>query len=180
MEFKFVLAIRTAVRIISNIVDSSEIGDCVKFKPAGEQDLVELIGWFVTETDAKKWGGPSIHFPLTFDQVKIDIEWDVADSFSLIGENGNLLGFAQVFNKFGYKHLGRIVVSPKMRGRKLGYKLMAVLLNVVGKKDVNFSLFVYKDNIPAKRLYESIGFEAQAYPEGQSEIVNCIFMVKKV
>lgn len=151
----------------------------MKIRLANEQDLEELIDWFLTETDAKKWGGPSIHFPLNLEQLKNDIEWDVADSFSLIGEDGNLLGFAQTFNKFGYKHLGRIVVSPKMRGRKLGYKLMAVLLDSVGKNDVNFSLFVYEDNIIAKRLYESIGFKAQAHPEEQPEIVNCIFMVKE-
>lgn len=151
----------------------------MEIRPADEKDLEELIGWFLTETDAKKWGGPSIRFPINLDQLKIDIEWDVADSFSLIGEDGNLLGFAQAFNKFGCKHLGRIVVSPEMRGRKLGYKLMAALLNSVGNDGVNFSLFVYEDNIPARSLYESLGFEAQAYPEEQPEIVNCIFMVKE-
>ncbi len=66
-----------------------------------------------------------------------------------------------------------------MRGRKLGYKLMAALLDSAGTDDVSFSLFVYEDNIPAKSLYESIGFEVQAYPEGQPEIKGCIFMVKE-
>ena len=151
----------------------------MKIRLANEQDLLELSGWFLTESEAKNWGGPSINFPLSLVQLKIDIEWNVAHSYALVDKDGDLIGFAQVFNKFGYKHLGRIVVSPKMRGRKLGYKLMVALLNSASKNDVNFSLFVYEDNIPAKRLYESIGFEAQAYPEGRPEIKNCLFMVKE-
>jgi len=151
----------------------------VKIRPANEQDLAELSGWFLTEAETKNWGGPSIHFPLSLEQLKIDIEWDVAQSYALVDEGGNLLGFAQAFNKFGCKHLGRIVLSPEMRGTKLGYKLMAALLNSVGTDGVSFSLFVYADNIPAKNLYESIGFVVQAYPQGQPEIKGCIFMIKE-
>ena len=151
----------------------------MKIRLANEQDLLELSGWFLTESEAKNWGGPSIHFPLSLEQLKIDIEWNVAHSYALVEKSGDLLGFAQVFNKFGCKHLGRIVVSPKMRGRKMGYKLMAALLDSAGTNDVSFSLFVYKDNIPAKNLYESIGFKVRAYPEGRPEIKDCIFMVKE-
>ena len=151
----------------------------MKIRPANEQDLAELSGWFLTESEVKNWGGPSIHFPLSLEQVKIDIEWDIAQSYALVDEGGSLFGFAQVFDKFGCKHLGRIVVSPEMRGRKLGYKLMAALLNSASKDGVSFSLFVYEDNIPAKSLYESIGFEIRAYPEGQPEIKDCVFMVKE-
>ncbi len=151
----------------------------MKIRPANEQDLLELSGWFLSESEANNWGGPSIHFPLSLEQLKIDIEWNVAHSYALVEKNGDLLGFAQVFNKFGCKHLGRIVVSPKMRGRKLGYKLMAALLDSAGTSDVSFSLFVYKDNIPAKNLYESIGFEVRASPERRPEIKDCIFMVKE-
>ena len=151
----------------------------MKIRLANEQDLAELSGWFLTESEAKNWGGPSIHFPLSLEQLKTDIEWDVAQSYALVDEGGSLLGFAQIFDKFGCKHLGRIVVSPGMRGRKLGYKLMAALLNSASQDGVNFSLFVYEDNIPARSLYESIGFEVRAYPEGQPEIKDCIFMVKE-
>ena len=151
----------------------------MKFRPANEEDLAELSGWFLTESEARNWGGPPIHFPLSLEQLKIDIEWDVADSYALIDKDGNLLGFAQAFNKFGYKHLGRVVISPEMRGRKLGYKLMAALFNVAGTDGVSFSLFVYENNIPAKSLYESIGFVVQAYPEGIAQIEGCIFMVRE-
>lgn len=151
----------------------------MEIRPATEQDLVKLIDWFSTETDAKTWAGPFIHFPLNLEQLKIDIQWDVGKSFSLVNEDGNLLGFAQMFNKFGCKHLGRIVISPKLRGKNLGHELMAALLNTTAINGVCFSLFVYEDNIPAKTLYDNIGFVVQSSPEGQPEIEGCIFMVKK-
>ena len=151
----------------------------MKIRSANEQDLAEIAGWFSTETEAKNWGGPSIHFPVILEQLKIDIQWDVADSYALIDESGNLLGFAQAFNKYGYKHLGRIAISPEMRGEKLGHKLMTALLNSIGNDDLSFSLFVHQDNIPAKNLYDSLGFEIQPYPEGKPEVKDSLFMVKK-
>ena len=151
----------------------------MKIRTANEHDLVGVISWFLTETEVKTWGGPKIHFPLSLDQLKIDIEWDVAESYAFIDELGNLLGFAQVLNKFGFKHLGRIAISPEMRGKKLGYELMTALLNLTFIEGVGFSLFVYKDNIPAKKLYDSLGFAVQEYPNEQPKIKGCIFMVKK-
>jgi len=151
----------------------------MKIRYANEEDLLELSDWFLTESEAKDWGGPSIHFPINMEQLKIDIKWNIAHSYALVDENNSFIGFAQAFNKFDYKHLGRIVVSPKMRGRKLGYKLMVSLLDLQGTNDVSFSLFVYKHNIFAKKLYESIGFKVQAYPQEQPEIKDCLFMVKK-
>ena len=34
----------------------------LKIRPANEQNLVELVGWFLTETDAITWAGPAAHF----------------------------------------------------------------------------------------------------------------------
>ena len=151
----------------------------MKLKLATEKDLVEVSGWFSSESEVRVWGGPSMHYPLTLEQLKIDIDWEVAKTYSLVDSLDNLLGFAQVRNRFGYFHLARIVVSPLMRGKKLGYKLMTALLNSVDTKNVGFSLFVYSDNIAAINLYKSIGFEAQSFPEGQLGIEDCLFMVKK-
>ncbi len=151
----------------------------MKIRHAIEQDLLELSDWFLTELEARNWGGPSIHFPINIEQLKIDIEWDTAHSYALVDENDSFIGFAQAFNKFGYKHLGRIVVAPKMRGRKLGYKLMLALLEFESTNNVSFSLFVYKHNTSAIKLYESIGFKERAYPEEQPEIKGCIFMLKE-
>jgi len=146
---------------------------------ANDKDLLELLSWFHTEAEVKNWGGPFIHFPLTIKQLKIDIEWIIASSYAFFGEDSELIGFAQVFNKYGFRHIGRIVISPLMRGKKIALKLMDALLKSASEDNVSFSLFVYDNNIPAKRLYERIGFEEGSYPEEQQEINGCSFMVKK-
>ncbi len=149
-------------------------------RQATENDLKKLSGWFLSKSEVKNWGGASIHFPLILEQLKIGLEWNTAHSLALVGNHYDLIGFAQIFDKFCFKHLGRIIVSPEMRGKKIGYTLMTALLDPDGTTDVNFSLFVYEDNIAAKRLYENIGFKSRAYLKGQQKSKGRIFMIKEV
>ena len=79
-------------------------GKTVNIRPSNEQDLLIMLHWFQTEAEVKKWGGPSIHFPLNLEQLKKDIEWESADSYSFVDETNQFVGFSQVFNKFGCKH----------------------------------------------------------------------------
>ena len=151
----------------------------MKIRFANEQDLVVLASWFPTEKEAKNWGGPSIHFPISSKQLKIDIDWDTADSYALTDEAGRLIGFGQAFSKYGFRHLGRIALAPEMRGKKLSYSLMAALFESTGSEDMGFSLFVYEDNVSALKLYKHLGFVVQEFPDGKPEIKGCIFMVKK-
>ena len=61
----------------------------------------------------------------------------------------------------------------------MGYELMETLINYTVSNDLDYSLFVYNVNVPAKKLYEKIGFGIHAYPEGREHIEGCVFMVKK-
>lgn len=151
----------------------------MNIRVACEKDLVKILHWFHTEDEVIKWGGPLIHFPLDLEQLKVDIDWDFAESYAFVDGEDNLLGFSQVFNKFGYKHLGRIIIDPEKRGKKLAHKMLTAVQQIVGKGGHNLSLFVYEDNIPAKKLYEKMGFAVKPYPKGKKEIENCIFMVKE-
>ena len=151
----------------------------MKIRQSNEEDLQTILHWFKTEAEAKKWAGPSIHFPIGIKQLKIDIEWDIVDSYSLIDENGFILGFCQVADRFGCKHISRIAIAPEMRGRKLSYLIMNLLQQEIAKPDMKLSLCVYEDNIPAKRLYEKLGFAIRSYPENREEIEGCVFMVKE-
>ncbi len=66
-----------------------------------------------------------------------------------------------------------------MRGKNLSYKLLAILQKEIATDGKKFSLFVYQDNIPAKRLYEKTGFIVNSYSEDKKEIKGCVFMVKE-
>lgn len=151
----------------------------MKIKQATEEDLSVISGWFSNITEATNWGGPSIPFPLELEKLKIAISWDEACSYAFINELSHVIGFAQVFYKFGCKHLSRIVISPRLRGKGMGYELMDTLIHSIANDGLDSSLFVYNVNVPAKKLYENIGFEIQDYPEEREHIEGCVFMVKK-
>ncbi len=147
-------------------------------RKAEEKDLWELATWFGSELEAIFWGGPHIRFPIQVEQLKKDIAWDKAVSYSL-ADNKELIGFAQIFDRFGFNHLGRVAISPIKRGQKLSFKLMELILDSTKATKKDHSLFVYEDNKAARRLYESYGFKIDTYPEGVEEKAGSLFMVKK-
>ncbi len=59
----------------------------MKLRPANEKDLERILTWFQSKAETQKWGGPSMHFPIDLKQFKIDLDWEVADSYSLVNEN---------------------------------------------------------------------------------------------
>ena len=152
----------------------------MKIRLSTEEDLKEIIQWFPTLIEARKWGGPSVKFPINLIQLKIDLDWESGGSYCLVDENDKLIGFCHVYDRFGFKHLSRIAISPAMRGLGHSYKLMHMIQKEVFEPGTKLSLYVYENNTPAKRLYVNLGFCVSAYPENTDEIKECIFMVKEI
>ncbi len=144
---------------------------------ATELDLDILAAWFQSEHEAKTWGGPGIRYPILSQQLKDDIQWHNSRCYVLTHQTEQVVGFAQVSKRYGYQHLGRIGISPAMRGQSLGYQFLMELLDTVEAAN-GFSLFVYADNVPARKLYEKLGFVVSEYPREQAEIEGCLFMVR--
>jgi ribosomal protein S18 acetylase RimI-like enzyme len=68
---------------------------------------------------------------------------------------------ADTINAVGY--IKRVVVHPQFRKRGLSHQLMQYIItfaSIEAHLDA-LDLHVWEDNIPAIRLYESLGFEAQ-------------------
>ncbi len=151
----------------------------MKIKPATKKDLSVISDWFSNKTEARHWGGPSIPFPFDLEDLKNAISWNEAESYAFFDELNQIIGFAQLFHKYGYNHLGRIAIAPNLRGKGMGYKLMETLITSTSGDGSDYSLFGYNTNVPAKKLYERIGFEIRDYPEGKEPIDGCVFMVKK-
>lgn len=152
----------------------------MKIRKATEQDLLVVSSWLSNVSAVITWGGAAMHFPLTLEQLKIDIAWQKANSHAFVNQSNELIGFAQSMNKFGYIHLGRIVLSPACRGKKLAGKLMALLLDSANESGIDFSLFVYDHNMPAQKLYRRLGFEPRDYPAACQYNAECTFMVKNI
>jgi len=151
----------------------------MKLRLTKEEDILELSTWFKTNKEIKNWGGPLIRFPYTIEEFKKDIGWNIITSYSLV-KNDKLLGFVQVFDKYGYTHIGRVVIHPNNRTCGLGTKLMIELFKEYADLNQDYSLYVYKNNRNAKKLYENLGFivcDSQTNYENEN---NCYLMKKTI
>jgi len=150
----------------------------MEFRLAQDSDMVELSSWFSTKKEAQNWGGPLIRFPIIIEQLKEDISFNIHASYSLINNKNDVLGFIQVFDKYDFKHIGRVVINPHKRGEGLGLKLMEYLFQEYKKCPKTYSLYVYKDNVTAKNLYEKLGFKISEDASTYGKNNDCFFMIK--
>ena len=151
----------------------------MEFRLTQENDVLELSCWFKSKSDIKNWAGPKVEFPFTFEQFKKEIGFNIMTSYSLL-ENNELLGFVQVFDKYDSIHIGRVVIHPNKRGNGLGVILMEYLFETYNILNKSYSLFVYKDNIIAKNLYEKIGFKQAESSTNYEKENNCFYMKKSI
>ena len=97
-----------------------------------------------------------------------------------LNENSEMIAFGQYYLRLNHCHLGRLVVSPQWRGKKVIALLMQALIDL-GKQKLRVnssSLFVLADNHAAIQAYQKFGFVFSTYPEKIS-LENCLYMIKE-
>jgi ribosomal protein S18 acetylase RimI-like enzyme len=125
------------------------------FRSSTNDDLRVLISWIKDKDACKLWAGPDVRFPLVLAHLKEDINFSEENTFSMINDNGALLGIGQLIKKEKCQiHMARIIVSPIQRSKGFGSLLCRFLIS-----EVNFSLNVYSHNTKAVRLYKKLGFK---------------------
>lgn len=142
-------------------------------------DVSALMGWFPDARSCFVWSGPDFRFPYSAESFLADTRIAELPSRVLLDDDGALLAFGQYYERLGRCHLGRLVVSPRHRGRALGATLIRGLARC-GAADIGAaecSLFVLKDNAPAQRLYRRLGFDDCEYPEPLPWIEQCDYLV---
>lgn len=152
--------------------------DCT-LRPAVPEDLNVIISWIENPEMLKRWGGALLTFPPDAQKTWKEIQTTSKDTYSLIDQDGNVIGFAQTSIKEpGSVHLGRIIVSPTLRGLGLGRRLVKQLIQLVlSKNEVErITLNVYRDNLPAYSLYKSLGFAVVSEDDVQNSYGMCLQM----
>ncbi|QQX82532.1 GNAT family N-acetyltransferase [Shewanella sp. KX20019] len=144
-----------------------------------EQHLEEMLTWFTDKQALFDWAGPNFRYPYSLTSFSEDLALSKLASFSLVSDTHQLIGFGQFYRRIDRCHLGRIVISPKWRGKGFA-KILIEQLNAKGLKTLNVgqsSLFVLSHNHQAIYTYRKLGFVQSDYPEA-IPLKDCFYMTK--
>lgn len=149
---------------------------------ARQRDLDELMTWFQNAGQVASWGGPRFRFPFSRTSFRDDCHWPEMASFCLRDPDGSLCAFGQLYDRNGRINLARLIVKPNRRGEGIGRRLVKMLMSVgAGLLQLSeFSLFVFRDNLPALGCYRSLGFEITQYPADQILADQCYYLTRPV
>lgn len=132
----------------------------MRWRRARPEDMTVLIDWIDSPETLVRWGGPSLTWPSSPDQLWQQIDAISFPSFSL-EEDGALLAFGQLaLREQGIpQHLCRLVVAPHRRGQQLGERLCRHLMAHAARMGATqVTLNVAMTNEHAVRLYRRLGF----------------------
>jgi [ribosomal protein S18]-alanine N-acetyltransferase len=143
----------------------------VALRSARPADYEAIAAWIPDAEACLRWAGPRVAFPFSAAQLPHLLSVDGCASYCWSDGGSAACGFGQHWpHESGAVHLGRIIVSPALRGRGLGRELCRQLcaraIESAGASTV--TLNVYRDNAVAVALYRSLGFapiEARSSPE---------------
>lgn len=99
--------------------------------------------------------------PLDADHFARELANPIADYVVAIGDDGALAGFAGLWQQLDEAHVMTIAVEPRLRGRGIGGRLLAALVEAAAARGlVQLTLEVRTGNAPALALYRRFGLVA--------------------
>ena len=147
-----------------------------------DEDFDELMTWFDDEHSVKVWGGPKFRFPFDRQTFLEDCHWPDMATYCLYSENNIMCAFGQFYERDNRINLARLIAHPHMRGQGIGRRLVTMVMRVGAElfELCEYSLFVYRDNTPALKCYQSLGFEMHDYPTDESMADVCYYLTRPV
>jgi ribosomal protein S18 acetylase RimI-like enzyme len=132
-------------------------------RPFEPRDDGEVISWFETADELRRFAGSSLRWPLDARQLQAVRDGPNLSAFSayLPPERFPALGHIEVVRlpEPGVVRIARVGLAPQVRGQGLGRELVSLALNEARRwRAHHVDLFVFEDNEPARRLYDSFGF----------------------
>lgn len=137
-----------------------------ELRPTTLQDARLVAGWVNCAEELLVFAGPKLTFPLD-PRALLDT---AADGWQLrsLCVDGELVATGSFILRDEAIHLGRLLVDPQRRGQGLGRVLVTELLaharlhSPEPARCLRATLNVFANNLPARRLYESLGFRVAA------------------
>ena len=139
-------------------------------RPFTADDDEALIRWFPDARSLRRFGGPSLLWPLDRGQLEAIRADPGLHAFTLwAGEPPAPVGHVEL-RRTGPQsaRLARVGIAPARRGEGLGRALVAAALAEAARLGcVRVELGVYADNAVARALYESFGFAPAGGPDAE-------------
>ena len=111
---------------------------------------VDAVAAIENATFARPWSRESFRQEMTR---------NVAARYLVAEEDGQVVGYAGAWIILDESHITNIAVAKEARGRGIGRKLTAELLQVLSNLGAGYAtLEVRVSNLPAQALYKSLGF----------------------
>ncbi len=135
----------------------------LELRPFEPRDDRELIGWFASADELRRFAGSSLRWPLDERQLQAVRDGPNLSPFSayLPPSRYPTCGHVEVVRlpEPGVVRFARVGLAPHVRGRGLGHELISLALDEAKRwRARHVDLFVFEDNEPARRLYASFGF----------------------
>lgn len=146
-----------------------------------DADIERLMSWFGDAAAVKLWSGPQFRYPFTKETFREDCKLSQFANYALKDDQGSLLGFGQIGERYERSHFARLVVNPLFRGQGCGRQLLQALVRQSALRDdcEECGLFVYRHNTAAKECYLAAGFEVVKYPDNAPMADECFYMTRR-
>lgn len=131
-----------------------------------KRDIAELFSWFESEREVLQWAGAALSWPLSKREFRDLIHQHrgptpVRELWAVFQDNVMVGHFQLSLNRrLRTAGLGRIAISPTLRGRGLAQPIMDLILRRAFEMDWvhRVDLLVYSHNTSAIRVYQRAGF----------------------
>jgi len=132
-------------------------------RPFEARDDGELISWFTSAEELRRFAGSSLRWPLDERQLQAVRNGPNLSPFTAYQppDPDPPLGHIELVRlpEPGAMRFARVALAPGLRGRGLGRELIALAIDQARRWEArHVDLFVFEDNEPALRLYRSFGF----------------------
>lgn len=137
---------------------------------ANISEMLQLQSWFHSAEQQQSWGGDNFDYPCSDLRFLELLCRTGTKSYSLLNpDNGELMGFGQICDRFGCHHLARLTINPALRGQGLAKTLIIeLIMQALAQQQRHISLYVHRHNDIAVQCYKSLGFSISAPPEQEN------------
>lgn len=148
--------------------------------PLVDAEIDKVMTWFPDAASVNIWGGPNFRYPFTGETFREDCRLELMQSWTLRNAPGQLAAFGQAYERDGRGHLARLVSNPDLRRQGAGRKLIEMIIALLEATCAydEYSLFVFRNNVPAYQCYLSLGFVVRDYPEDAPMPEQCYFLTR--